>query len=195
MSEKLPTETKRLRGSFRQSRERGGIDAGAGLSEAPLPSESLSDGAVTEWEWLAPVLVSMGLLTFADLRALALLCETLATATALEDTIRCEGFTIAAATGGHKAHPALKALETTRNAAHRMLSDFGLSPKARKYVQKAPTSKEDNPWANLDRDRRTPEEKAADYKWAKEMSKKYKAFKDPDESSPIKENEEREKQQ
>ena len=162
MSERLPTETKKLTGTLRPSREREGIEAGAGLTEAPLPSESLSDGAVTEWEWLAPVLVSMELLTFADLRTLALLCETLATATALEDTIRREGFTIAAATGGHKAHPALKALETTRNAAHRMLSDFGLSPKARKFVQKAPGAKRDNPFAFLDDDYKTDEEKKAD---------------------------------
>lgn len=44
---------------------------------------------------LAAVLVSMEVLTRADLRTLALCCETLATATALEDTIRSEGFTIA----------------------------------------------------------------------------------------------------
>jgi P27 family predicted phage terminase small subunit len=189
MTEKLPTETKRLKGTFRQSRERGGIEAGARLAEVPLPPETLSSGAMGEWNWLAPVLVELEVLTRADLRTLALCCETLSTATELETTIRDEGYTIPASTGGRKSHPALKALETSRNAGLRMLNDFGLSPKSRKFVTKAPGPAKDNPWANLDRDRRTPEEKAADYKWAKAMSKKYKAFKDPDETSPYEEKE------
>ncbi len=169
--EKLPTETKKLKGTLRPSREREGIEAGTKLTEAPEPPGTLSEGAVVEWQGLAPVLVSMEVLTLADLRTLELLCETLATATALEDIIRKEGFTIAAATGGHKAHPALKALETTRNAAHRMLSDFDLSPKARKYVQKAPSPKKDNPFANLDDDEGPPTAKeVAEYI---EMKKKY----------------------
>ena len=124
MSEKLPTETKRFKGTLRLSREREGLEAGARLTEEPLPPETLSEGAVSEWEWLAPVLVSMEILTEADLRTLALACETLATATALEDTIQAEGFTIAAATGGHKAHPALKAwklLATQPTACCRIL--------------------------------------------------------------------------
>ena len=54
---------------------------------------------------------------------------------------------IEAATGGRKAHPALKALETTRNAAVRLMAEFGLSPKARKYVSKAPGPMKDNPFA------------------------------------------------
>ena len=142
MTEKLPTEQKKLKGTLRPSRENKGIEAGARLTEAPLPPDTLSVGAIAEWNALAPVLVGLELLTLADLRTLELCCETLATATALEETIRAEGFTIAAATGGHNAHPALKALETTRNAAHRMLSDFGLSPKSRKYVSKAPKTPE-----------------------------------------------------
>ncbi len=150
MTEKLPTETKRLKGTFRQSRERGGIGAGARLTEAPLPPETLSGGAIGEWNWLAPVLVELEVLTRADLRTLALCCETLSTATELETTIRDEGYTIPASTGGRKSHPALKALETNRNAGLRMLNDFGLSPKCRKFVTKAPGPAKDNPWANLE---------------------------------------------
>jgi P27 family predicted phage terminase small subunit len=136
--QKLPKKSKQLRGTYRSDRESGGIDAGDRLKTAPKPPDTLSVGAKSEWEALAPVLVALGILTVADLRTLELLCETLSTATALEETIRIEGFTIAAATGGHKAHPALKALETTRNAACRMLSDFGLNPRARKFVERAP---------------------------------------------------------
>jgi P27 family predicted phage terminase small subunit len=105
-------------------------------------------------EGIGPVLVDMGVLTLADLRTLALLCETLATVTELENAVQREGFTIAAATGGGKAHPALKALETTRNSAHRMLGDFGLHPKARNYVSRAPgpAAGTDDPFAHLDDD-------------------------------------------
>jgi len=151
MTERLPSETKKLQRTLRPSREREGIEAGAKLTEPPEPPESLSEVAKTEWHGLAPVLVELEVLTRADLRTLALCCETLATAVALEDTIRAEGFTIATQTGNHKAHPALKALKTTRNAAHRMLADFGLSPKSRKFVSKAPGPRKDNPYAKYRR--------------------------------------------
>jgi hypothetical protein len=66
--------------------------------------DSLSDGGKVEWMTLMPVLVGMGVLTLADLRTLALLCESLANCTGLENAVQREGFTIAAATGGGKAH-------------------------------------------------------------------------------------------
>ena len=43
-----------------------------------------------------------------------------------------------------------------------MLSDFGLSPKSRKFVSKAPGPKRDNPFAFLDDDYKTEAEKKAD---------------------------------
>ena len=152
MTQRLPTERKQLSGTYKPSKDRKGIDAGAALADVPVPPETISAPGAKEWARLAPLLVDMGLLTEADLRTLELLCETLATATELEAAIKLEGFTIEAATGGRKAHPALKALETTRNAASRMLGDFGLSPKARKYVSKAPAAKDRdwNPWEHLE---------------------------------------------
>jgi len=103
MNEKLPTETKQFTGTLRPPRERHGLEAGARLKEAPEPPESLSEGVVIEWNGLAPLQVELGVLTEADLRGLALLSETLATATELENAIRKEGFTIGAASGGRKA--------------------------------------------------------------------------------------------
>ena len=147
--QRLPTKVKKLRRTHQQCRDRGGMDAGERLTRAPVAPDTLSDAGKKEWRPLARNLVEMGVLTRADLRTLELCCETLATATALEETIHAEGFTIEAATGGKKAHPALKALETTRNAAHRMLSDFGLSPKSRKYVERAPAPAKDNPWSEF----------------------------------------------
>lgn len=151
MTEKLPTETKRFQRTHRPSRDREGLEAGARLSEAPEPPASLSDGAAEHWRELAPLLVDLEILTEADLPALKLACKTLATVDALETAIHSEGFTIQAANGGRKAHPALKALETQRNAAARLLSDFGMSPKARKFVTKAPGRRADNPYAQFGR--------------------------------------------
>lgn len=135
---RLPTETKRLKGTDRPSREMGHIDPSTALTDVPEPPDTLSEGAVPEWNALTPLLVESGVLRAADLRALALCCETLAIVTDLETAIRKDGFTIPAGNGARKAHPALKALETQKNAAHRMLGDFGLNPKAAKYVTKAP---------------------------------------------------------
>lgn len=149
---KKTNELKRLSGTYRADRDKPAQTAGERLTEAPEPPDTLSRGAKQEWQGLACVLVELGVLTLADLRTLALLCETLATVTELENTIQREGFTIAAATGGHKAHPALKALETTRNAAHRMLGDYGLHPKARNYVSRAPGPLPDDPLDHLDDD-------------------------------------------
>jgi P27 family predicted phage terminase small subunit len=149
-----PEELKRLAGTFRKDRNKPVQNAGERLIEQLEAPDSLSDGGKVEWDALMPVLVDMGVLTLADLRTLALLCETLATVTELENTVQSEGFTIPAATGGHKAHPALRSLETTRNAAHRMLGDFGLHPKARNYVSRAPgpATATDDPFSRLDDD-------------------------------------------
>ena len=135
---KLPKSTKKLTGTYRPDKEFKGIEAGERLNQVPEPPDFLSVGAKKEWQGLAPVLVQLGVLTIADLRDLGLCCEALATVTELENVIRAEGFTVATATGSRKGHPALKALETTRNQAHRMLEAFGLNPRARKFVEKAP---------------------------------------------------------
>lgn len=136
--EKLPKKTKQLKGTYRPDKEFKGIEAGERLETAPTPPDFLSVGARQEWEGLADILTEMGVQSRADLRDLALCCEALATATELENVIRAEGYTLPAVGGSRKGHPALKALETTRNQAHRMLADFGLNPKARKFVEKAP---------------------------------------------------------
>jgi P27 family predicted phage terminase small subunit len=149
--ERLPIDRKKLSGTLRPDRESQGIEieAGSKLSEAPPARAGLSDLARAHWDELAPLAVSMEILTPADLPLLKLACKTLATADELEAAITKEGFTIACATGGRKAHPAMKALETARNAAHRMLNDFGLSPKARKFVSKAPGRQSESRYAQF----------------------------------------------
>ena len=142
--QKLPKTRKQLQGTDRPGRDRKGVRPGEALSEPPPPPEGMSERACTAWKVLAAETTALGVLTTADLPALALLSETQATAAELEQTIREEGFTLETGAGGRKAHPALKSLESTRNCAARLLAEFGLTPKSRKYVEKAPTTSDDD---------------------------------------------------
>lgn len=141
--QKLPQSRKQLSGTYRPDKDGKGVTPGSALKEAPPPPEAMSERAQTVWKDLAAETVALGVLTSADLPMLALLAETSATVSELEDTIRSEGFTVETGAGGKKAHPALKALETTRGAVTRLLKEFGLSPLSRKFVEKAPVQSYD----------------------------------------------------
>jgi P27 family predicted phage terminase small subunit len=127
------TATKSIKGTTRPGRETKGTIAEA-LSEVPQPPAHLGASATAEWNRLAPVLVSLGVLSQADLRCLELLCETLATATDAAALVREEGMTIITSTGGIRTHPAVKVMEAARAQATRLLESFGLTPRARNYV-------------------------------------------------------------
>jgi len=134
---RLSSEAKRSRGTSRPDRETKptAVDR---LLVAPEPPASLSDRARVEWDGLARVTVELGVLTTADLRALELLAEALATEAELRALLRVEGLTIPGAGDNSKAHPGCKLLETTRNQAMRLLSDFGLTPRGRLSVEVRP---------------------------------------------------------
>ncbi|ABK08072.1 MULTISPECIES: phage terminase small subunit P27 family [Burkholderia cepacia complex] len=137
--------TKALTGTLRGDRLKG--VAAEQLDTAPPPPDSLSLRAVIEWQRVAPLVVSLGLLTASDLRALELLAETLATEAQLRETLDREGLTIATGTGGSKAHPALRALSDARAQASRLLDAFGLSPRGRQAIDAPPPLPPDNPYA------------------------------------------------
>ena len=77
MTQRLSTTEKHVRGTLRKDRapKRTAADR---LRTAPKAPHSLSEGAKSEWAPLARAVVELGVLTTADLRALALLAETLA---------------------------------------------------------------------------------------------------------------------
>lgn len=126
------------------------ITAADRLKVPPPPPESLSDVARREWEFLAPVVVELQTCCRADLRAFQQLCETLASQTELQEIVNTEGQLLKTGTGSYKSNPAVRSLETARNQSHRLLEAFGLTPKSRNYVSKAPAARSDNPFANLD---------------------------------------------
>ena len=148
---KRSTQLKKLSGTYRPDRERP-KGAGDRLTETPEPPDSLSYGARKEWEALAPVLVEMGTVCRADLRAFEQLTETLATQVALQAIISSEGVLIKTGTGSHKTNPAMRSLETARNQAARMYEQFGITPKSRSYVTPAPGPSGYDPFDHLDDD-------------------------------------------
>lgn len=120
------------------------------LEATPRPPTYLSPGGAEEWRRVAPEAVRVGV-TRADLRALAMLCETLATESDLRAVIEREGTTIEAGSGGRKSHPALAALAQARHQAHALLSDFGLLPRGRQSLPKKAPPASQNKFAHIGR--------------------------------------------
>lgn len=118
------------------------------LTKPVPPPATLSPDAAVEWNRLIGVLAEIGTARHADLRSFELLCEVLATERQLRESITREGFNIETADGNPKANPSVKLLDSTRNQAHRMLSDFGLVPKGRVSVKPTadPKKTEVSPW-------------------------------------------------
>ena len=138
-------EAKHLSNTWRKDRDVP-VTVGDRLTEPPEPPETLSQGARAEWIVQAPVLVGLGTLCEGDLRAFAQLCETLATANALQAVIADEGILLKMGNGSYKTNPAQKSLEVARNQAARLFTEFGLTPKARNYVTPAPGPAGNNPY-------------------------------------------------
>ena len=137
MPSKLPASRKQVAATQRADRSKPPQSHGR-IARTPTPPERLSSLAIDEWKALAPLLTKAKTLSGSDLRALELLCETLASATEFAETIRKEGATVPAAGGGTKGHPALQALATARSQARALLTDFGLTPRGRGGVDQAP---------------------------------------------------------
>lgn len=138
-------ELKALAGTARPSRmKQASLER---LDTAPPAPSHLSDGARREWARIAPEAIRVGLST-PDLRALELLCETLALADELAAIIRREGVTITSAEAT-KAHPALAAQAQARKDAAAMLGRFGLDPKGRVALPPPPSGNRANPFTAL----------------------------------------------
>lgn len=90
-------------------------------------------------------MVSLGLLTASDFRALELLTETLVPEAQSRETLDREGLTIATGSGESKAHPALRELSDARAQAARLLDAFGLSPRGRQLIDAPPPLPVENP--------------------------------------------------
>lgn len=149
MTMRKSSAVKELRGTLRRDRMPK-PERGARLTKPPRPPAHLSEGACVQWRRLAPAAVALGTLTTTDLATLGLLAETLATAEAARAIVEAEGFSVATADGGAKAHPAVRIMETARGQARPLLEAFGLTPRARQALDVIRAEPADNsPWRDL----------------------------------------------
>jgi P27 family predicted phage terminase small subunit len=139
---RLARGTKTTTGTLREHREPQSIGVDR-LASAPPPPAGLSTRATEEWRHLAGILTELGTLAGSDLRALALLCETLATEAEARHVVATSGFTTGTADGGQKPHPAVRTMETARSQAAALLRDFGLTPRSRGGVDRLPRTEDD----------------------------------------------------
>ena len=144
---KVSNDLKKLRGTLRADRQNQ-PKAGERLTECVPAPDTASRGAMKEWDALMPILVELGTICRGDLRAFEQLCETLATQSALQAVIEAEGILLKTASGSFKTNPAMRSLETARNQAKALYTEFGLTPKARSYVSAAPKSPEYDPYSD-----------------------------------------------
>ena len=142
---KTTVDQKKLKATLQPCREPKASEMDV-LRTAPRAPGYLSAAASEEWRRVAPEAVRVGV-TQADMRALALLCEALATESELRAVIQQEGTTIEAGSGGRKAHPALAALAQSRHQAHQLLANFGLIPRSRVSMPAKPPPAKENAFA------------------------------------------------
>ena len=133
----LNAELKIVSGTYRRDRSTPKTTL-ARLERMPTAPKHLSDETRKQWRRLAPAAKEAGTMTASDVIAFELLCRTLATAIEAEQIIADEGATIAAGSGGRKAHPALAMMATARAQATALLAQFGLTPRGRATVAPAP---------------------------------------------------------
>lgn len=138
---------KRIAGTFRKDRAKRRVKIGR-LSAVPPAPDFISELARAEWQRLAPLICEQRTLAAADVRGLALLCESLATCTQAQAVIASKGLTIVS-DGKIRAHPAVKILEAARAQATRLLIEYGCTPRARAHVEPASDATPDNPFARL----------------------------------------------
>jgi len=124
----------------------GDTDMPAWLADRPY--------AVEAWEHYAPLADAMGVLTTADVGALALLCAAFADYRDAWAIVQDEGATYERISdrGGvsQAAHPAVAQMADAWRRASAMLAQFGLTPSARNKVSVPKGDGETDPYAEFD---------------------------------------------
>lgn len=105
----------------------------------PRPPKRLLPAARAEWKRLAPMLVTLGVVTEADWPAFTELCQCYAYYLAVDERITQEGSAGAYKTqttdsGYEMKHPLLSIRQQHLDAWRRALADFGLTPASRSHI-------------------------------------------------------------
>jgi len=147
---RTPTPLKVVRGTQRPDRANPAEPRPEPLSvDAAHPPRwlKLSPLAKRAWRDIAPLLISMRVLTSADLVALSLLCDSLATIVTAKEHVAEHGATYETrGEGGSlmiRKHPAVEIHAEASRFAKAMLGEFGMTPAARSKVSQVGGAKRD----------------------------------------------------
>ena len=97
------------------------------LQTYPDAPATISEAGRQEWQALIKPVVLVKHTREVDLRSFELLCELLADIRGLEAAIHADGYCVESS-GGPKANPALRSLESARRQAVSLLARFGILP-------------------------------------------------------------------
>jgi P27 family predicted phage terminase small subunit len=120
-----------IRGTYRADRHAGAEPAAMKLAKVPPAPKHLGEIARKFWKKMGKYLVSVDLLTEADLPAFEGYCIAYERAREAEEIVATEGRTISTALGGRRRHPELLTAEKARADMRKYETDFGLTPAAR----------------------------------------------------------------
>ncbi len=101
------------------------------------------------WDRLVPALAAQGLATEADVEALALLCSSWGDWRAACDALAVNGATMAARSGARVPRPEVAIAARASRRVREWLTEFGLTPAARRGRAPLPTNPQADPMAEL----------------------------------------------
>jgi P27 family predicted phage terminase small subunit len=104
--------------------------------EIAIPSapKHLSKEARAEWDRIAPILESMGLIALSDRSSLAMYCQAWGDHVKAENMIRKKGMVIETPNGSVQVSPWFSISKNSKLVAHKFLVEFGLTPASRSKV-------------------------------------------------------------
>ena len=127
-----PTQTLKLRGSWRGDTRPGEPVAAPGVPECP---EWLSGEAKAEWDRQVPELSARKLMSKAYRVALAMFCESWGEYVAAVKYIAGHGWTTVGVKGGLVKHPMVEVKNAAFDRAMKMGQQFGFSPSSQTGLQ------------------------------------------------------------
>ena len=128
----LPAAIKKIRGSRMKGPDRVEIDLPADTVTAPAEVEGLE---LVEWNRIAPVLSSAGMLSKIDRAALVCYCTAWASFVRSKEELKKNGEVLQSAAGGYYQNPWLSIRNRQMEIMLKFLTEFGMSPSSRTKIQ------------------------------------------------------------
>jgi len=146
---RLPTNVKRLRGTYRKHRERRDEPLERGIPKRPA---GMTKGGCKYWDMLIERLSRLGTLTEVDDLSIMITAESLSTFMKNSKLLEVEGdtyrFVNAKGEVSIKVRPEFKIMNDAWTRVFAMFKQYGLTHLSRGNISPLP-EKEENPWANL----------------------------------------------